>query len=67
MDSTSDGAREPNAGRKVPERAASEAKLHDLAVAGVIAWSGNRLRPGPPRARTRGPRTVADLLLEDRD
>ncbi len=67
MDSTRDRALEPNVGRKVSARAAPEAKLHDLAVAGVIAWSGKRLRPAPPPARTRGPRTVADLLLEDRD
>lgn len=67
MDSTGDGTRELNAGRIVPERASSEAKLHDLAVAEVIAWSGERLRSGPPPARTRGPKTVADLLLEDRD
>jgi prevent-host-death family protein len=54
-------------GRIVPERASLEAKLKDLAAAGVIAWSGERLRPVAPPAQTRGPKTVADLLLEDRE
>jgi prevent-host-death family protein len=54
-------------GRIVPERASLDAKLHDLAAAGLIAWSGERLRSVPPLARTRGPKTVADLLLEDRE
>lgn len=54
-------------GRIVPERPSLEAKLRDLGEAGVIAWSGERLRPVQPPARTRGTRTVADLLLEDRE
>ena len=51
----------------VPKRSSLEARLHELVAAGVIAWSGERLRPVSPPARTRGTRTVADLLLEDRE
>lgn len=54
-------------GRIVPERASLGDKLHDLAAAGVIAWSGEPLPPAAPPARARGARTVADLLLEDRE
>lgn len=54
-------------GRIVPERASLDAKLNDLAAAGVIAWSGERLRPVSPPARTRAPKTVAELLLETRE
>lgn len=54
-------------GRIVPERESLEAKLRDLAAAGVIAWSGHRLPRIAPVARTRGSKTVSDLLLEDRE
>lgn len=54
-------------GRIVPEPASLEARLEGLAAAGVIAWSGERLAPVAPPARLRGSRTVADLLLEDRE
>jgi prevent-host-death family protein len=47
-------------GRLLPER------LEALRRGGVIAWSGKKARRGAPPARARGPRTVADLLLEDR-
>jgi len=53
--------------RIVPEPVSLEAKLRELAAAGVIAWSGKRLAPVSVPARSRGPKTVADLLLEDRD
>lgn len=54
-------------GRIVPERASLEVRLEDLMQAGVIAWSGKRLAAAPPLARSRGPRTVSALLLEDRE
>lgn len=33
----------------------------------VIAWSGKKLKRVKPVARTRGKKTVAQLLLEDRE
>ena len=53
--------------RMVPVSPSLEARLQSLAEAGLIAWSGQKLAPIAPVARTRGPRTVADLLLEDRE
>ena len=37
-----------------------------MAQAGLIQWSGSKLSSMAPVARTRGERTVADLLVEDR-
>jgi prevent-host-death family protein len=54
-------------GRIVPISPSLEARLQDLAEAGLTAWSGRKLSPMAPVARTRGQQTVADLLLEDRE
>jgi prevent-host-death family protein len=53
-------------GRIVPHSPSVETRLQELVQAGLIAWSGHKLTPIAPVARTRGNRTVADLLLEDR-
>lgn len=54
-------------GRIVPEPRSLEARLEGLVAAGSIAWSGERLPPMAPLAKARGPKTVAELLLEDRE
>jgi len=54
-------------GRIVPAAETLDARLNAMSQAGVIAWSGKRLAAGSPVARTRGKRTVADLLVEDRE
>ena len=54
-------------GRIVPVRLSVEIRLRELIQAGLVAWSGRKLMPMDPVARTRGRRTVADLLLEDRE
>lgn len=54
-------------GRIVSLSPSPEARVAELAQAGVVTWSGHRLAPLAPVARTRGSRTVADLLLEDRE
>ena len=54
-------------GRLLPIRPATETRLAELAQTGLMAWSGRKLSPREPVARTRGERTVADLLLEDRE
>jgi hypothetical protein len=41
--------------------------LASLEQAGLIAWSGKQLTPIAPVAQTQGDRTVAELLLEDRE
>lgn len=53
-------------GRIVPESPSIEAQLEALSQAGLIAWSGKKLLLAKPVARIQGIRTVADLLLEDR-
>ncbi|HIE39571.1 MAG TPA: type II toxin-antitoxin system prevent-host-death family antitoxin [Anaerolineae bacterium] len=53
-------------GRIVPLVASPEERMRELVEAGMVAWSGQRLPPLAPVARTRGERSVADLLLEDR-
>jgi hypothetical protein len=41
--------------------------MENLAEAGLITWSGQKLSRIAPVARTHGQQTVADLLLEDRE
>jgi prevent-host-death family protein len=43
-----------------------EDRLKAMQEAGLLEWNGQKLEPTPRVARTRGDRTVADLLLEDR-
>jgi len=54
-------------GRIVPLSPAVVAWVQELVQAGLIAWSGHKLVPMAPVVRTRGRRTVAGLLLEDRE
>jgi prevent-host-death family protein len=54
-------------GRIVPVGASVEARIQELVRVGLVAWSGRKVSPIDPVARTRGKRTVADLLLEDRE
>jgi prevent-host-death family protein len=44
-----------------------EEKLHQLVEAGVISWSGRKLSPEAPSVPVRGPKTVSEMLIEDRD
>jgi hypothetical protein len=53
--------------RIVPLRPSVEERVQELTQAGLTAWSGHRSSPKAPVARARGRRTVADLLLEDRE
>jgi prevent-host-death family protein len=54
-------------GRIVPMQPSVEARVQELVQAGIVSWSGRRLSAIAPVAYTRGPRTVAELLLEDRE
>lgn len=54
-------------GRLVPADQPLEARLRAMAQAGLILWSGQKLEPMPPVVRVRGERTVADLLVGDRE
>jgi len=54
-------------GRIIPAARSLDDRLQAMAQAGLIAWSGKKLRPVRPAARVRGKRTVADLLIENRE
>ena len=54
-------------GRIVPAARSLDDRLQAMLQAGLIAWSGKKLEPMPPVARVRGKRTVAALLVEDRE
>ncbi|MGQ9626142.1 MAG: type II toxin-antitoxin system Phd/YefM family antitoxin [Anaerolineae bacterium] len=53
-------------GRIVPVSQKLEERVQELSQAGLVAWSGKSLQPTAPVARSRGDRTVAELLLEER-
>lgn len=42
-------------------------RVDALGRAGAIAWSGRQLRPAKPAGKVRGNKTVADLVVENRD
>ncbi len=44
-----------------------EARVADIVAAGFAEWNGQPYAPGAPVAVNRGPRAVADLLIEDRE
>lgn len=54
-------------GRIVPLERSLKDRVFELVAADVVDWNGEKLGPAAPVARTRGPRMVADLLLEDRE
>jgi len=53
--------------RLTPIRPTIEQRLDELIEAGLLEWSGQRLSPSTPVIATRGNKTVAELLLEDRE
>lgn len=54
-------------GKIVPVAQSLEEKLEAMAQAGLLRWSGKRLEPMEPVATIQGDRTVADLLIENRE
>ena len=52
--------------RLVPAGESLEVRLHLMAQAGLLQWSGRCLEPLRPLAQARGERSVADLLLDER-
>ena len=41
--------------------------MEELVEAGLLDWNGQALEPWVPEVKARGERTVAELLLEDRE
>jgi prevent-host-death family protein len=53
--------------RIIPEAISVRERVEALTKAGTIAWSGRRLRPAKPAGKVRGRKTVADLIVENRE
>ena len=53
--------------RLVPEADSLEERLEALKNSGTVLWSGRRLAKAKPEVRTRGNRTVSDILVENRE
>jgi len=53
--------------RIIPEAISARERVEALRRAGAIAWSGRRLRPAKPVGKVRGSKTVADLVVENRE
>lgn len=54
-------------GRIVPTTAPVENRIEAMARSGLLLWNKRKLKPMAPVARVRGKRTVAALLVEDRE
>lgn len=54
-------------GRIVPISQPLEDRLEQLSQAGLITWSGMKLAHHDPVVQAEGGRTVAELVLEDRE
>jgi prevent-host-death family protein len=54
-------------GRLSPLCPEPENRIRELCEVGLVAWNGRRLETIAPPSRTRGERTVSDLLLESRE
>jgi prevent-host-death family protein len=53
--------------RLVPEGHSLDERLDVLRNAGAVSWSGRRLRRTKPNVHKRTNRTVADILVENRE
>ena len=53
--------------RIIPEGVSLRERVEALRKTGAIAWSGRRLRPARPAGKVRGKKTVADLVVENRE
>jgi prevent-host-death family protein len=54
-------------GRIVPAAQSREDRLQAMLDAGLIAWNGKKWNPPKPKVRARGKRTVADIVIENRE
>jgi prevent-host-death family protein len=53
--------------RLIPEAISRQERVEALRKAGTIAWSGRPLRTARPVGKVRGNRTIADLVIENRE
>ena len=53
--------------RIIPEGVSRHERVEALRRAGAIAWSGRRLRAAKPAGKVGGKKTVADLVVQNRE
>ncbi len=54
-------------GRIIPEGQSLEERVEALRQAGVIAWSGKKLRDIEPPAKNRSDKLASDIIIEMRE
>ena len=54
-------------GRIIPASASLEARMEALRQSGLVRWHGQKPAPMKPIAALRGPKTIADLISDDRE
>ncbi len=54
-------------GRIVPTSAPIQDRIEAMAQSGLLLWNKHKLKTIAPVARVKGRRTVAELLVEDRE
>jgi len=54
-------------GRIVPAGATVDVRIDAMMQAGLVLWNRKKLSPIHPVTKARGARTVANLLIEDRE
>ncbi len=54
-------------GRIIPTVLPIQDRIEAMAQSGLLVWNKRKLKPLKPVARVRGKRTVAELLVEDRE
>jgi len=53
-------------GRIIPESTSIEKRMESLRQAGLVEWSGNKLRDIDPPAVNRGDTLISDIVIEMR-
>ncbi len=53
-------------GRIIPISSSLEERIASMTQAGLVRWNRRKLQPRTPAARSRGGKTVADILVEGR-
>ncbi len=54
-------------GRIVPMEVSLDEKVQEMIKSGFIVWNGEKLKPTKPVAINKGEKTVAEMVLEDRE
>ena len=53
--------------RLVPIATSLDERMQKMIDSGLASWSGRKLKPYTARTKTRGKRTISDLVIENRE